>query len=129
MSFNHPMEVVQKWIELIRIRNLQGVLSLYDEDAIIIPTFSDSMQNNSQKIKAYFNRLFNRTNLSITLHDKTLKVHNLNNELSIVSGMYCWKFDVEDELISYEARFSFIIDKSKDSPIIHHHSSQIPRMI
>lgn len=129
MSFNQPLDVVQKWMELIQSRNLQGVLSLYSKDAIIIPTFSDSMQNSPQKIKAYFNRLFSRTNLSITLHDKTIKVQNLNNELSIISGMYCWKFDVEEELISYEARFSFIVDKSKESPIIHHHSSQIPRMI
>jgi hypothetical protein len=124
-----PHEIVESWVELVHKRELEKILALYDHSAIIIPTFSDSTQNTPEKIREYFKRLLSRKNLRLTLHPKTMMTQHLNEVLFVVSGIYCWKFNVEDELITYEARFTFVIDSTKTSPIIHHHSSQIPRMI
>lgn len=124
-----PQEVVEKWMEFVHKRELEKISALYDQNAILIPTFSDSMQNTPEKIREYFKRLLSRKNLKLTLHPKTIMTQHLNEMLFVVSGIYCWKFNVEDELITYEARFTFVVDITKKSPIIHHHSSQIPRMI
>jgi len=124
-----PHEVVERWIELVHKRELEKISALYDHNAILVPTFSDSMQNTPEKIREYFKRLLSRKNLKLTLHPKTIRTQQLNAILFVVSGIYQWKFNVEDELITYEARFTFVIDVSKESPIIHQHSSQIPRMI
>lgn len=124
-----PQNIVDRWIKLVHKRELENLLALYDQDAIIIPTFSDRIQNTPEKIREYFKKLFSRKNLKLTLHPKTIKTQQLNAILFVVSGIYQWKFSVEDELITYEARFTFVIDISKASPIIHQHSSQIPRMI
>ncbi len=125
----NPLKIVERWIKLVHQRELENLLALYDHDAIIIPTFSDRIQNTPEKIREYFKKLFSRKNLKLTLHPKTIKTQQLNAILFVVSGIYQWKFSVEDELITYEARFTFVIDISKASPIIHQHSSQIPRMI
>jgi hypothetical protein len=124
-----PHEIVERWMELVHERELEKILALYDQNAILIPTFSDSIQNTPEKIRGYFEKLLSRKNLKLTLHPKTIRTQQLNAILSVVSGIYQWKFNVEDELITYEARFTFVVDITKTSPIIHHHSSQIPRMI
>ena len=125
----NPQKIVERWIKLVHQRELENLLALYDHDAIIIPTFSDRIQNTPEKIREYFKKLFSRKNLKLTLHPKTIRTQQLNAILFVVSGIYQWKFTVEDELITYEARFTFVVDISKASPIIHQHSSQIPRMI
>jgi len=51
------------------------------------------------------------------------------NDIWTMSGIYNWRFIVDGELLNFEARFSYLVDLSKSSPIIHHHSSQIPRML
>jgi hypothetical protein len=33
------------------------------------------------------------------------------------------------ELLNFEARFNCLLDFARPAPILHHHSSQIPRMI
>jgi hypothetical protein len=44
-------------------------------------------------------------------------------------GIYCWRFAVDGEPLSFEARFSYFMDTARPRPILHHHSSQIPRML
>ena len=124
-----PHEMVERWMELVHKRELEKILTLYDQKAILIPTFSDSIQNTPEKIREYFKKLLGRNNLKLTLHPKTIRTQQLNETLFVVSGIYQWKFNVENELITYEARFTYVIDVTNTSPIIHHHSSQIPRMI
>jgi hypothetical protein len=109
--------------------NLESLLALYDENAILIPTFSNRLLNTPEKIRGYFERLTAREELSIALHEKTLHVQALRASLYSVCGIYCWRFAVEGELLSFEARFSFMIDLDSPRPVIHHHTSQIPRTL
>lgn len=121
--------VLNKWIESIERRDLAQVLALYATDAVLIPTFSDTIRDSHDKIRIYFERVMQRQGLQIALHGKTLREQRLPQSGAILSGIYTWKFLVEEELITYEARFSFVMDLSAAAPILHHHSSQIPRMV
>ena len=97
--------------------------------AVLIPTFSNRLLGKPETIRDYFERLSTREELSIALHEKTLGVTPLGNQLFAMQGIYCWRFAIDGELLSFEARFSYMLDLARAKPIVHHHSSQIPRML
>lgn len=124
-----PRDILDQWMKTINNGDLESLLGLYDNHAVLIPTFSNRVLNTPEKLRQYFVKLGSREELSIALHEKTLIVQELQNQIFSLSGIYNWRFVVDGELLNFEARFSYIIDISRPNPILHHHSSQIPRML
>lgn len=124
-----PEEVLRQWMQAVNKGDIAGLLALYDRKAVLIPTFSNRMLSSPEKIRDYFEKLGSREELSIALHEKTLIVQSITNDRYALCGIYCWRFLLDGELLSFEARFSYILDLSLSSPIVHHHSSQIPRTL
>lgn len=124
-----PVDILSQWMNAVNNADVATLLALYDKTAVLIPTFSNKFLNTPDKMRDYFEKLASREELSITLHEKTLSVQDLQNETYILNGIYNWRFQVEGELLNFEARFTYVIDLSKPNPIIHHHSSQVPRML
>ncbi len=127
--FKNKQDVLEQWMQAVNHGDVESLLGLYDSQAVLIPTFSNRLLNTTDKLRAYFEKLGSREDLSIALHEKTLMIQNLQNEVSLVSGIYNWRFAVDGEVLNFEARFSYIVDLSKPNPIVHHHSSQIPSTI
>ncbi|WP_338414695.1 hypothetical protein [uncultured Sphaerotilus sp.] len=92
-------------------------------------THANRLLNTPEKLRDYFEKLGSREELSIALHDKTLLVQDLPGRLCALGGIYNWRFMVDGELLNFEARFSYVVDLARPQPILHHHSSQIPRML
>jgi hypothetical protein len=124
-----PEDVLKDWMFAVNTGDVESLLALYDENAVLIPTFSNRLLNKPEKLREYFEKLGGREELSIALHEKTLAAQSMPNDVYCLSGIYCWRFAVDGELLSFEARFSYVVDLSLSRPIIHHHSSQIPRML
>ncbi len=124
-----PKEFIEKWMQAVNNGNVENLLALYDTNAVLIPTFSNKLLNTPDKLRGYFEKLASRDELSIRLHDKTLNVQPVQNDIFVLGGIYNWRFLVDGQLLNFEARFSYIIDLDRPSPILHHHSSQIPRML
>jgi hypothetical protein len=124
-----PKDILEQWMKAVNDGNVESLLSLYDNEAVLIPTFSNRLLNTPEKLRDYFEKLGSREELSIALHEKTLIIQDLGNQIYSLSGIYNWRFTVDGELLNFEARFSYLIDLSKPNPILHHHSSQIPRML
>ncbi len=124
-----PESILKDWIAAVNAGDVEGLLALYDERAVLIPTFSNRVLKSPERIRDYFEKLAGRDELSVSVHDKTLIVQPLRDTLATISGIYCWRFAVDEELLSFEARFSYILDLDLDRPIRHHHSSQIPRTL
>lgn len=124
-----PNDVIEQWMQGVNTADVELLLSLYADNAVLIPTFSNRILNTPEKLRDYFERLGAREGLSIVLHDKTLTTDHVHDQIVILSGLYNWRFTVDDELLNFEARFSYVLDMSQNSPIVHHHSSQIPRML
>ncbi len=124
-----PKDILEQWIQAVNDGNVESLLSLYDNQAVLIPTFSNRLLNTPEKLRDYFEKLGSREELSIALHEKTLIIQELRNQIYSLSGIYNWRFTVDGELLNFEARFSYLIDLSKTNPILHHHSSQIPRTL
>lgn len=124
-----PQDVLKQWMQAVNDGDVESLLGLYDSQAVLIPTFSNRLLNTPDKLREYFEKLGNREELSIALHERTLIVQELQHQIFSLSGIYNWRFLVDGELLNFEARFSYVIDLSRPSPILHHHSSQIPRML
>jgi hypothetical protein len=124
-----PKEILDQWMKTVNDGDVESLLSLYDNEAVLIPTFSNRLLNTPEKLRDYFEKLGCREELSIALHEKTLITQELQNQIFSLSGIYNWRFAVDGELLNFEARFSYIIDLSRSTPILHHHSSQIPRTL
>lgn len=123
------LEVLSRWMQAVNEGNVDELLGLYSSQAILIPTFSNRILNTPEKLQEYFEKLASRPDLSIALHEKTLEMQELANDYSSLSGIYNWRFSVDGEILNFEARFSYLIDASNSNPILHHHSSQIPRSL
>lgn len=122
-------QLLKEWMQAVNHGDLAGLLALYDEEAVLIPTFSNRLLTKRPMISDYFEKLCSREDLSIALHEKTLSIKPLAGEVFGMTGIYCWRFAVDDEMLSFEARFSYVADLAREKPILQHHSSQIPRML
>jgi len=131
-SFNSntsPEGVLRAWISAVNDGSVEQVVALYAEDAVLLSTFSAPILFGTKTIREYFERLAARPGLSVTLHDKTLHFRALSGGCSVASGIYCFRFEVDGELLSFEARFTFVIEAAAPHPIVHHQSAQIPRAL
>lgn len=124
-----PKDILAQWMDAVNNGDVESLLALYDDKAVLIPTFSNKLPNTPEKLREYFEKLGSREGLSIALHEKTLHEQHIKDDIYALSGIYNWRFDVDGELLNFEARFSYVFDLSKPRPIIHHHSSQVPRML
>jgi hypothetical protein len=124
-----PEQILKEWMQAVNEGHVEGLLSLYDEKAVLIPTFSNRLLGTPERIRAYFELLATREELSIALHEKTLGIQLIKDSVYAMHGIYCWRFAIDGELLSFEARFSYVLDMALPQPILQHHSSQIPRML
>jgi hypothetical protein len=128
-TMEKPEELLKEWMQAVNNGNFEALIALYDESAVLVPTFSNRLLSKPETIAEYFAKLCSREELSIALHEKTLIVHPVTEAVHSLYGIYCWRFAIDGELLSFEARFSYVIDLARAHPILHHHSSQIPRML
>ena len=121
--------VVTRWMDCVNAGDVAGVTSLYATHAVLLPTFSPHTITTEEQREEYFKSLASRKGLQVSLHTKTLRVTPLSETVKVASGIYRFSFEVDDEPLTFEARFSFVIDISNPHPIQHHHSSQVPRTL
>lgn len=129
MSQRTADSLVHAWMDALNAGQLERVLALYADDAILLPTFSPHAIRDTQSRRAYFEQLGDRPGFRVTLHEKTLRRQVLAGALEIASGIYRFHVDIDEEPLVFEARFSFVVDCSRAAPILHHHSSQVPRTL
>lgn len=127
MHYQTAEEVLSRWISGICTGAIDEVESLYHETAVLVPTFSPHTVNTTQGIRQYFDQLATRNNLQVRLYDKSLKKQSLGCSSWVLSGIYAFEFEVDQLLLTFPSRFTFAVDLSLEQPIIHHHSSQVPR--
>jgi hypothetical protein len=121
--------VVRRWVEFVNSGDADGVENLYADHAVLLPTFSPHTINTRQQRGDYFRSLASRKGLQVSIHEKTVRIRALSPSIKVASGIYRFCFEVDDEPLTFEARFSYTMDLSKPHPIKQHHSSQVPRTL
>lgn len=109
--------LLDKWLRAINSHDLNLLMKLYADDAVMISAFSNRYRKGKYEIKDLFRDLFEKDDLKVVLY----QVHTQKaSDLKIDSGEYKVKWTNEGFEESETIRFSIVI---KDGIIITHHAS------
>ena len=119
MDGSTASELLQKWTSAIKNGDPKQVTKLYDENGILLGTFSPKERVGHELILEYFESL-----LKSPVEVQIVSEHSHVFESTAVnSGLY--NFITNGKTIN--ARFSFVYSKNDDEwKIISHHSSVLP---
>ena len=106
MTNKTPETFLKQWMDAVNNGDIDTLLNLYADNAILIPTFSNRILKTAADRQEYFERLATRDDLSVALHEKTLVEQLVNGPIATLSGIYCWRFAIDGQLLNFEARFS-----------------------
>ncbi|MCP4456942.1 MAG: DUF4440 domain-containing protein [Cytophagales bacterium] len=112
--------VLDKWVKAVNNHDINLLMQIYSDDAMMIPAFSTRIRRNKYQIKDLFRDLFEKNDLKLVPYQvSTQKIDGLK----VDSGQFKikWKSGGFEE--SNDLRFSFVI---KGGKIISHHSSIEP---
>jgi hypothetical protein len=129
ITFDQAKRFPSLWVDYVNSLNLEKLIGLYHPKADLIPTFQPSNITDPKGIEKYFNQLATRECLSVELYEETLVVQETTESVFIISGIYSFKFKVDGTLLTFPSRFTFVVNFNEDQPLLHHHSSQVPRTI
>lgn len=118
--------IVLNWVDRVNAGDLDGVINLYAEDAILLPTFASNIFINSDEITAYFSMLSARPGLRVELDEAEFRATNVRDNIVSIVGKYTFYFDQEGQSTAYPSRFTFVVALNSDHPISHHHSTVLP---
>lgn len=123
------IQTLHAWIQAVNAGDLESILGLYAEDSVLLATFAPRAIRRAEDRRAYFTRLASRPGLRVSLHERTVREQAVGAACEVVSGIYKFEMEIDDEQLVFEARFTMVINPTAARPILHHHSSQIPRTL
>lgn len=109
--------VLNKWITLVNSKDLKGIKEIYDENAVLIPSFSSRIRKTPKEIEDYYQTLFKLNDLKIS---KEVIHLNVSNRQRIDSGIYHISWLNHSNRSSYKLNFLMVV---QDGKIIAHQAS------
>jgi hypothetical protein len=122
MNFDH----LENWISRINAGNLEQVVSMYSNEALLFATFEEKPLNNPSSIRKYFEIFLSREEAGVEVDPSTISHSELGKSNYSSTGLYTFFFKEGDQLVRQTARFTFIFNNQNSGSILHHHSSVIP---
>lgn len=117
------------WANSVSTGDIEKLINLYNENSVLMPTFSPHTVRTHEKLVDYFEKLSERKGLDVDLHENTVVCQKTGETSYVITGIYSFKFEIDQTLLTFPSRFTFVVDLSLDKPILHHHSSQVPRTL
>lgn len=117
MQADPRVPIYNKLIHNINSKNIEGILSLYHKNAVLVPSFSSRTRRNRNEIKDYYSTLFKVDNLILSKEEIYL---NKTEGERIDSGVYVISWTNSGSRTSYKLNFMIVIENDK---IIAHQSS------
>lgn len=118
--------ILNNWLAGVNSVDLESVLALYNDEAVLIPTFSDTTRCGLESIREYFEAFSKTPGLDVSVTVNSLNVQQLTGSIYSLWGEYLWEFNENGVVREVLARFTFTMDISSNRPIMHHHSSAFP---
>lgn len=118
--------LLDAWITAINDRAVEDLLPLYNEGAVVLPTFAPKIADDPQAIRAYFENLASRSEFGVKLDENSFREQRIGY-LSVICGLYAFTLGEGKDTKFWASRFSFVLDLSQEHPILHHHSSALPK--
>jgi uncharacterized protein (TIGR02246 family) len=113
----------QAWAEAFSRHDLEGLLRLYDADAVFWGTSSPTLRDNPAAIRDYFKGV-PTSQMTVQIGDSRVRVFG---EVAVASGQYTFVDHRDGKEIPRPARFSFTYRlRGGRWFIVDHHSSAVP---
>ena len=115
------------WVDAVEQSkgNPEGVLSLYAEDAILLPTLSPKMCKTKEDLKAYFLKFLALDELQAETVELVTREYG---ELAMNTGFYTFSYQQDGKKMMVRARFDFWYKKIDGKwKIIFQQSSVVPQ--
>jgi len=118
-------DALNKWLKLVSVQDMDGVVGMYADDAVLLGTYSNKVRIGKDDIKEYFKEFLSKKPKASLIQATT---HYVLDRFYIINGFY--DFEIESSNNNKEvvhARFTFVFGtKESELKIISHHSSIIP---
>jgi len=117
-------QAIDTWIDAVNSRQSEAVASLYEENAVLLPTLSPKVANTPLLRKGYFDKFTAHPGLIGMVNEEHIRIYG---DIAINSGLYTFTYDKDGQTVIVPARFSFVYHKTPQGwMIIDHHSSKLP---
>jgi uncharacterized protein (TIGR02246 family) len=112
-----------KWNDALQTRDPQQVVSLYADDAVLLPTVSNQVRHNHGEIENYFQSFLKKSPKGKVTESNVREY----GDVALHSGVYVFNLTDGDTSSEVPCRFTFVYRKDGDDwKIIEHHSSMMP---
>ena len=120
-----PTEFVEEWMETICSNNIENIVSLYKEEAVLLGTLDGKLRKGHSDIREYFDFFVKLQPCGkiITIEEKDFG----HRCMGVANGTYDFDLTENGEKTVAPARFTFVLEKTGTKWKLHsHHSSKIP---
>ena len=119
--------VIKKWSNFVNQSDLPNLMGLYATDATLVPTFSHQILQTRQEIEDYFVGL-SKNETEVQISEESFRIHQY--ELGcLINGEYIFSMNLDGKRVYHPARFSFLLNLSREDAILLQHSSVLPIMV
>ena len=117
-------EAGEKWASAIARGNVEMILDLYDEKAVLLGTISQQTRKDREAIREYFKAFCCRENMKGEFTDHNI---SLFDHIAVNSGTYVFTWTQGGKKVRVPARFTFVYKQHPEGwKIVQHHSSLVP---
>lgn len=120
------LDILSQWAAYVNSGDIDAVVNLFAVDAVLLPTFSAKILNNTETIRNYFSMLAARPGAGVEIDETSIVTTETTADAVSIAGKYTFYFDEEGKRTAYPSRFTFVMVLNKDRPISHQHSSELP---
>jgi uncharacterized protein (TIGR02246 family) len=117
--------VTQRWIDGMTRHDVDGVVALYDSEAVLWGTRSPTLRDKPDTVRDYFNILKTvPPSYKAVLGEQRIRIYG---DVAINTGTYTFSETRDGKEVVRPSRFSFVFHyKNGRWLIIDHHSSAMP---
>ena len=120
MNDSEIIALFDEWNDALKTGDPRKVTSLYEVNAILLPTVSNKVRHNHQEIENYFVDFLAKGPAG-ELDESNVSIFG---DLAMNSGVYTFSFK---DGASVQARFTFVYRNNGERwQIVTHHSSKMP---
>lgn len=122
---NAATRTLERWAIAVTRGEKTTLLSLYAEDAILVPTVSNDVREDRLSRQAYFDDFLANEALTCELEEYSRRVSRKLGTV-VIGGRYTFRYLVDGETTTIPARFLFTFEEILGEwKITGHHSSQL----
>ena len=118
-----PTEFVEEWMKTVCTNNVDSIVSLYKEDAILLGTLDGKIRKGRGEIKGYFDFFVKLKPCG----EITEIVEEDYGRVVVANGTYDFDLIEDGGKVVAPARFTFVLERAGTKWMIQsHHSSKQP---